>query len=104
MIGSAELIFLFDFHSYLVFNPSPRCCGTSGSVLVAPQLQGAATEGIGDSFVPLSRVLWCWCWVSFARAFLLGRLVIISSLIILLERARHASRALRRAPTGKGRF
>ena len=51
MIGSAELIFLFDFHSYLVFNPSPRCCGTSGSVLVAPQLQGAATEGIGDSFV-----------------------------------------------------
>ena len=72
MIGSAELICLFDFHSYLVFNPSPRCCGTSGSVLVAPQLQGAATEGIGDSFVPLSRVLWCWCWVSFARAFLLA--------------------------------
>ena len=53
-------------------------CGTSDllhdSVLVAPQLQGAATEGIGDSFVPLPRILWC--WVSFAHAFLLGRLII----------------------------
>ena len=34
---------------------------------MAPQLQGAATEGFGGSFVPLPRILWC--WVSFARAF-----------------------------------
>ena len=37
------------------------------------KVQGAATGGIGDSFVLFPRILWC--WVSFARAFLLGRLV-----------------------------
>jgi hypothetical protein len=41
---------------------------------VASQPHGAATGGIGDSFVDLlPRILWC--WVSFARAFLLGRQV-----------------------------
>ena len=52
---------------------APSGSRLSHSVLVAPQLQGAATGGIGDSFVLLPRILWC--WVSFARAFLLGRLV-----------------------------
>ena len=49
----------------------------SDPVLVASQLHGAATGGIGDSFVLLPRILWC--WVSFARAFLLGRLVLYPS-------------------------
>ena len=31
----------------------------SDSVLVVSQLHGAATGGIGDSFVLLPRVLWC---------------------------------------------
>ena len=39
----------------------------SDPVLVASQLHGAATGGIGDSFVLLPRVLWC--GVPFARAF-----------------------------------
>ena len=58
----------------------PRICVLIiyDSVLVAPQLQGAATGGIGDSFVLLPRILWC--WVSFARAFLHGRLAIRKSL------------------------
>ena len=49
----------------------------SDPVLVASQLHGAATGGIGDSFVLLPRILWC--WVSFARTFLLGRLVYSSN-------------------------
>ena len=28
---------------------------------IGPQLQGVATGGIGDSFVLLPRILWCWC-------------------------------------------
>ena len=40
------------------------------SVLVAQRLQGAATGGIGDSFVLLlPRILWCGCGVPFARTF-----------------------------------
>jgi hypothetical protein len=51
------------------------CAGAKES----PQLQGArllGELGIGDSFVllPIPRILWC--WVSFARAFLLGRLLV----------------------------
>ena len=53
-------------------------CGTSDllhdSVLVAPQLQGAATEGIGDSFVRLPRIFWRWMSVTcLLRAFLSPR-------------------------------
>ena len=39
-------------------------------VLVGPRLQDVATGGIGDPFILLPGVLWC--WVSFARAFLLA--------------------------------
>jgi|MDSY01.2.fsa_nt_gb hypothetical protein len=59
----------------------------SGSLIrclwhVAPQLQGAKARLLGElgillSFVLLPRILWC--WLSFARAFLLGRLVLIPS-------------------------
>ena len=46
----------------------------SDPVLVASQLHGAATGGIGDFFVLLARIVLCWVSLSFARAFLLGRL------------------------------
>jgi hypothetical protein len=54
-------------------HPSTSCGGAYDSVLVGPRLHGLATGGFGDSFVLLPRILWCG-WVSFARAFLLGRL------------------------------
>ena len=50
------------------YHPSTIRCGAYGSVLL--WLQGAATGGIGDSFVLLPRVLWC--WVSFARVCVLA--------------------------------
>ena len=57
---------------------SLRVWGVGFFLFDISQLHGAATGGIGDSFVLLpSRILWC--WVSFARAFLLGRLVLIPS-------------------------
>ena len=70
-------------YSAALLSTSTSCCGTYDSVLVGPRLQApssktwltVATGGIGDSFILLPRILWC--WVSFARAFLLGRLVLV---------------------------
>ena len=50
---------------------SLRVWGVGFFLFDISQLHGAATGGIGDSFVDLlPRILWC--WVSFARAFLLA--------------------------------
>ena len=70
MIGNFDF-FKFFIRIYFIF-----CGGTYmiyDSVLVGPRLHGVATGGIGDSFVLLPRILWY--WVSFARAFLRGRLI-----------------------------
>ena len=56
---------------FIRYHPTTICCGTYGSVLVAPRR--GYWGNWGDSFVLLPRILWC--WVSFAQAFLLGRLV-----------------------------
>ena len=63
------------------------------SVLVGPRLQDVATGGIGDPFILLPGVLWC--WVSFARAFLLA-LPREASLVALTELKTQAPRSAAR--------